>query len=39
MLRNAHVPGVLRVYPGMDHTFPPDFPQILNNALEFVLRK
>jgi dienelactone hydrolase len=39
MLRNAHVPGVLRVYPGMDHAFPPDFPQILSNALEFVLRK
>ncbi len=36
MLKAANVPYQLKVYPGMAHTYPPDFDKVLVEALEFI---
>jgi dienelactone hydrolase len=36
MLSDYNMPCELRTYPGLGHDFPPDFEQVLPNALSFV---
>ncbi len=38
MLKEGNIPSTLRVYPDLGHDFPPDFPQVLTEALASMVR-
>ncbi len=38
LLEEGNIPCEMRVYPELGHDFPPDFPQVLPEALAFILQ-